>query len=213
MCSECAKVDLGFSDEKFPQGTHMCYIYNDDEERESLISKYLSAGLKNNERVAYFAHTMDKSEILEMMKGNGQDVQADESDNLIVAGAKETYCPDGTFDMDRMVRNLTDFYQGTIAEGYSTARVSGEMLWVLDGQPGTERLMEYESLGDIVLKPNPITIICQYDARKFDGATILNCLKVHPYMIVKGQIVRNPYYLSHEEFMAEKKKNSTSGQE
>jgi hypothetical protein len=207
MCTDCSKVDLGFSDEKFPQGTHMCYIYNDDNERKSIISKFLLAGMNNNERVAYFAHTMDKAEILGMMREEGLHVPEENTNNLVVADAGETYCPDGTFDMNRMVKNLTDFYQGTIAEGFTTARVSGEMLWVLDGKPGTEHLMEYESLGDIVLKPNPITIICQYDARKFDGATILNCLKVHPYMIVKGQIVRNPYYMSHDEYMAEIGKN------
>lgn len=209
MCNECSKIDLGFSDEKFPQGTHMCYIYNDDEERKSVISKFLKAGLRDNERVAYFAHSMDKAELVDMINENGEALSDQESENLLVAPAKETYCPDGTFNMDNMVKNLTDFYQSTISDGFSTARVSGEMQWVLDRNPGTERLMEYESLGDIVLKPNPITIICQYDARKFDGATILNCLKVHPYMIVKGQIVRNPYYLTHEEFMAEMKKNAS----
>jgi hypothetical protein len=207
MCKECEKVDLGFTSEKFPQGTHMCYIYNDDEERKTIISKFLEAGLKGNERVAYFAHEMDKSEILDMMKNTGVNLADDESDKLLVANAEATYCPDGRFEMDRMVNNLTSFYQSTIADGFSTARVSGEMQWVLKGKPGTERLMEYESLGDIVLKPNPITIICQYDARKFDGATILNCLKVHPYMIVRGQIVQNPYYMTHDEFMAEYKKN------
>jgi hypothetical protein len=209
MCTECANIDLGFCNEKFPKGTHMCYIYNDDEERKSIISKFLCAGMNQNERVAYFAHSMDKDEVLDMIREEGVEVTKENSEKLVVAAAGETYCPDGRFEMNRMVKNLTDFYQETIAEGFSTARVSGEMQWVLDGKPGTEQLMEYESLGDIVLKPNPITIICQYDARKFDGATILNCLKVHPYMIVKGQIVRNPYYMTHEEFMEERKKNGT----
>ncbi len=34
---------------------------------------------------------------------------------------------------------------------------------------------------------------CQYDARRFDGATLFDVLKVHPMMIIRGQVVRNPF--------------------
>ena len=30
-------VSMGFSDQKFPAGTHMCLIYDDDEERRGLV--------------------------------------------------------------------------------------------------------------------------------------------------------------------------------
>jgi hypothetical protein len=43
--------------------------------------------------------------------------------------------------------------------------------------------------------------VCQYDANRFDGATILKCLEVHPYMIVHGQVVHNPYYITPQEFL------------
>ncbi len=212
MCKDCTNVEMGFTSDKFPRGTHMCYIYNDDEEREAIISKFLGAGLKENEKVVYFAHEKNKPEMLDMMGKEGVELSGEELDHFFVAKAMDTYCPTGKFELETMVDGLTGFYQGAIAEGYSGVRVSGEMQWALEHKPGTERLMEYESLGDIVLKPNPLTLICQYDARKFDGATLLNCLKVHPYMIVRGQIVQNPYYMTHEEFMEEYRKNGGSGE-
>lgn len=208
MCTYPSEIELGFTEKKFPHGTHMCYIYNDDEEREAIISKFIEAGLKANEKVAYFAHTMDRSEVLNFMRKKKISLTEENTQHLIVTKARETYCPSGEFVIETMVDNLINFYQMTRKEGYSGARVSGEMAWALEGLPGSERLMEYESLGDIVLKPNPITVLCQYDARKFDGSTLLNCLKVHPYMVVRGQVVQNPYYLSHEEFMLEFGKNA-----
>jgi hypothetical protein len=182
----------------------MCLIFSDDKEREEVMSRFIGAGLDGNERVAYFAHDSSKEEILDHLHEKCPDVK---DENLIITNARDTYCPNGEFVIDDMVKTLTAFYQGTIKEGYSGARVSGEMAWALEGLPGSDRVMEYESLGDIVLKPNPVTVICQYDARKFDGITLLNCLKVHPYMIVKGQVVQNPYYLSHDEFMKQNKKS------
>jgi hypothetical protein len=40
----------------------------------------------------------------------------------------------------------------------------------------------------------PVTAICQYDTRLFDGETLYRLLTVHPMMIVRGRVVRNPYY-------------------
>src|SRR5512133_3333321 len=204
MCEKHNLINLGFTDQQFPHGTHMCLIYSDDKEREEVMSRFIGAGLEGNERVAYFAHDSGREEILDHLHEKCPDVK---DENLIITNARDTYCPNGEFVIDDMVKTLTAFYQGTIKEGYSGARVSGEMAWALEGLPGSDRVMEYESLGDIVLKPNPVTVICQYDARKFDGITLLNCLKVHPYMIVKGQVVQNPYYLSHDEFMKQNKKS------
>ena len=49
----------------------------------------------------------------------------------------------------------------------------------------------------------PHSGMCQYDARRFDGATLFKVLKLHPWMIVRGKIVQNPYYMSSEEFLEE----------
>jgi hypothetical protein len=51
------QVKLGFTDERFPAGTHMCLVYDDDDERRRLIGRFIDAGLRDEERVAYFADT------------------------------------------------------------------------------------------------------------------------------------------------------------
>jgi hypothetical protein len=40
----------------------------------------------------------------------------------------------------------------------------------------------------------PITVMCQYDLRLFDGAMMFEVMNVHPVMIVGGQIFHNPFY-------------------
>lgn len=49
---------MGFTDERFPMGTHMCLIFDDEDERRKVISKFLAAGMYKREKVAYFADTM-----------------------------------------------------------------------------------------------------------------------------------------------------------
>lgn len=200
MCENHKNINLGFTSEPFPEGTHMCFIYNNEDERASVISKFLEAGVKGKEQVSYLAYDMSREEMNNWLRNVG--VSISEND-MILASTKETYCPSGEFIPENMLNKLRELYDNSKKENYSSARVSGEMIWALDNIPGSERLMEYESLINRVVVTHPITAICQYDANKFDGTTILNCLKVHPYMIVKSQIVKNPYYLTPEEYLEE----------
>ena len=36
--------------------------------------------------------------------------------------------------------------------------------------------------------------LCMYNVSKFDGATILDVLRTHPYTLNKGILMENPYY-------------------
>ena len=61
--------------------------------------------------------------------------------------------------------------------------------------------MDSEAWVNEALVTHPITAICQYDARRFDGATIFDVLMVHPMMIVHGHVTKNPYYMQPHEFL------------
>ncbi|MDI6740843.1 MAG: MEDS domain-containing protein [Candidatus Edwardsbacteria bacterium] len=195
-------ASMGFTEERFPAGTHMCLIYDDENERRKLIAKYLDAGLREREKVAYFVDTMPVDEVRDWLAGMG--VKMPKEDQLTLASAEKTYCPNGKFVPDEMMDGLRVLHQGSLDEGYSGARASGEMTWALRGIPGSERLIEYENLLNIVFETSPIVGLCQYDARRFSGALIFDILKVHPMMIVHGQVVKNPYYMRPEEFLRSK---------
>lgn len=196
-------IDMGFTKEPFPEGTHMCLIYDNDAYRQKVISQFLAKGLAVGEQVGYFADVTTPTEVATWLKSLGVEVEkllAEGTLEVFVAG--EVYCPDGQFVPQSMLRRLSDRYTHAVQDGYVGARASGEMSWALRTFPGSDRLMEYEALINTISATSPVTPICQYDARRFDGATLLNVLKVHPLMIVESQIVRNPYYLPPQEFLA-----------
>ncbi|MBI5479120.1 MAG: MEDS domain-containing protein [Deltaproteobacteria bacterium] len=193
---------MGFTDELFPTGTHMCLIYDHEDERRGVIGRFLDAGLQAREKVAYFADTMAPVEVAAWLRDMGVDVpRQGNAPGFSITVAEKTYCPDGRFAPEAMLSTLRAYHQSVVDQGYPGGRVSGEMSWALRGIPGSDRLMEYEALVNDVLATHPITAVCQYDARRFDGAAIFDVLKVHPMMIVHGRIVRNPYYLQPHEFL------------
>jgi len=202
MCADAARAALGFTDEPFPPGSHMCLLYDDDADRRRLIGSFLAAGVRTGDRVAYFVDTVTPADARSWLRELGLELpEDDQDDRFTLAAAEPTYCPEGVFVPERMLNALRDFHVGAVAGGYAGGRVSGEMSWALRGIPGSERLVEYESRVNALLVEHPVTAICQYDARRFDGTTLFEVLRVHPMMIVRGQVVRNPYYVKPRAFL------------
>lgn len=197
-------VQMGFTETPFPEGAHMCLIYDNDEQRDKIISRFLAAGLGRGEQVGYFADRTPPEAVRKWLREAGALIPDDGEDGpFTIYQAEAVYCPSGVFVPAEMLSRVGGCYDRAVNAGYSGARVSGEMSWALRGIPGSDRLMEYEALINTISEEHPVTPICQYDARLFDGATLLNVLKVHPLMIVQGQIVQNPYYVRPEEFLKE----------
>ncbi len=198
------EVDMGFTGEHFPEGTHMCLIYDNDEQRKIIIGQFLARGLTLGEQVFYFADMTTPKEIETWLQEAGLDLPSQKRNGEFETfKAEDVYYPTGRFEPSEMLARVSGCYDQAIQAGYHGSRASGEMSWALKGIPGSERLLEYEALINTIHDAHPITPICQYDARRFDGATLLNVLKVHPLMIVQGRIVQNPYYMPPEEFLKE----------
>ena len=204
MNNQRQEIDLGFTKEHFPEGIHMCLIYDREEDRQKIVSEYMAAGFKQGEQVRYFTDTTDPEDIRSWLVEAGVELPPTrENAPFSILKAESGYCPNGRFDPQEMINCMLPRYELARAAGYRGLRSCGEMTWTLKGIPGSERLLEYEVLLSTVIANFPHSGMCQYDARRFDGATLFNVLKVHPWMIVRGKIVQNPYYISPQEFHKE----------
>lgn len=203
MPHERHTVALGFADQTVPPGAHICQIFSADEERLDALMRFLRSGLEAGERAACFTEKLDETQLTNFLAERGLSCEElMESGALSRAGTSEVYFQDGRFDPDRMLALLRQFHKNSVADGFPAARVIGEMTADVQHIEGGSRLMEYESRVSMLLKEVPITAVCQYDANTFDGATIMEVLKVHPMMVIRGTVVHNPYYVPPEEFLA-----------
>ncbi len=195
MNSNAIRADLGFTKIELPLGTHICQIFSDDDERNDTLLQFLLSGLQNKERTACFSEKIDDIKLQQFLAEHGSDLeQARSQGDLITADVEDVYFQEGRFDSDRMLNMLTDFHNDALKEGYRAARVIGEMSPKIHKTPGGSRLFDYEAGVNQLLKKYPVTAVCQYDAHGFDGATIMDVMKVHPMMLVRGNVIYNPFY-------------------
>lgn len=203
MYPQGAMISLGFTNDKTPVGTHICQIFSDDDERGEALLKFLVSGLAAGERAACFSEKMTAQTIRGFFNYHGLSFEhLSGSGAFSLSGTRQAYFQDNRFDPDRMLGVLTRYYEESLTMGFNGARVIGEMLPEVQQLPGGERLLEYESRVSLLLRTHPVTSVCQYDARVFDGTTIMDILTVHPLMVVRGSIVRNPFFIPPEEFLA-----------
>ncbi len=205
MNGQRQEMDMGFTKEIFPDLHHLCLIYDSEDQRRKIVSEYLAAGLKRGEIVRYFADTTAPDDIYAWLSEMG--VRPRDDDSFRIIKAEDSYCPSGRFVPQQVLDNAVARYAAASKAGYTGSRACGEMTWVLKGIPDSDRLLEYEVGLNMIHNDFPRVGMCQYDARLFDGAMLFKVLQVHPYMIAQGQIVRNPYYITPEEFLAKSQVN------
>ena len=204
MNGEGRGVDMGFTQERFPRGIHMCLIFDQEEYRRKIVSEFLAAGLSQGELVRYMTDVNTAQDVLSWLSDIGVELpELRQEGPFLMFSAKDAYCPNGRFDPMEVIDLMKSRYDQAKNLGYPGTRGAGEMSWALKGIPGSDRLIEFEALINAASEKYHFLGICQYDARLFDGATLLNVLKVHPYMIAREQIVRNPFYIRPEEFLKE----------
>ncbi|MBI4806757.1 MAG: MEDS domain-containing protein [Desulfovibrio sp.] len=200
--SDRLKISLGFTGQQFEPGVHICQIFSEDNERQDALLQFILSGLQAGERVSCFSEKATEEALDEYLSNFGISYsKVRESGSLTLSGTRQVYYQDDRFDPERMLGLLRTFYEDATGTGYRAARVIGEMTPEVQHLPGGSRLLEYESRVSMLLRQYPVTAVCQYDARSFDGATIMDVLKVHPYMIVRNSVVHNPFFIAPEQYL------------
>ncbi|TAM45864.1 MAG: PAS domain S-box protein [Acidobacteria bacterium] len=183
-------------------GDHLCCIYQSEEEHRAVLAPYLNQGLERREKVLYIvdAHTGDA--ILGYLRERGVAVDTFlASGQLAILTRKDAYLREGRFDPEHMIALLASETDRARTEGWSALRVTGEMTWALRGEPGSERLIEYESRLNDFFPGSACLAICQYDRRRFSPEVLLDVLHTHPYVLLGTKLYDNFYYLPPSAFL------------
>ena len=203
MAPSLPTISLGFTEQQLSSGVHICQIFSDDNERQQALLTFLLSGLQSGERTSCFSEHIEEQTLAKFLDSHGISYNEVRSTGaLTLAGTLEIYFQNNRFDPERMLDFLSKFHEDSVTQGYSAARIIGEMTQEIQHLQGGSRLLEYESKVSLLLREHPVTTVCQYDARSFDGAMIMDILKVHPLMVIRGSVVHNPFFITPEEFLS-----------
>jgi uncharacterized protein (DUF4213/DUF364 family) len=193
------KIPLGCVPYDVDEGSHICLIYTSEAERRESLLKYLLRGLVENECCAAFSAELREEEIREYLEDHSLDLDQEILKGALTLGtSKQILIKEGRFEPQNMLDTLVEFYKAAEAGGFKRIRAVGEMTPEVEKVADSKDVMRFESQITQLIRNFPMTALCQYNAQAFDGAMIMDVLKVHPQIIVNGAVVENPFFLKPE---------------
>ena len=194
--SEQDSLDLGFGNYSCNWGVHICGLYETEEERDEIIFGFLRQGDIAGDLQLYVPAERTIGDFRKQYATlcEGCEQHTHDEDCFQLFPIKDLYYPDGVFSPVSMDEGLDSFFEESQKSGPRNIRATAEMVWALEAVPGVEHLMAYESRLNYFIENKPWISICLYNLTKFDGATIMQVLRTHPYTISKGVITENPFY-------------------
>jgi two-component system, sensor histidine kinase PdtaS len=180
----------------YKEGDHVCTLFASHEEQLQAAVEYIRGGLARGERCLYVCceHTLD--DFRAALKRAAIDVEAEEARAALVLLTKyDGHLNGGSFDPDRMIELLHAAVKSALDDGFKGLCAAGDMSWILDGVPGSERLAEYEARLNRFYESNHALGLCLYNLRTTPPEVLDDCLATHAVVRVEGPILlSNPFY-------------------
>ena len=187
----------------YQQGDHVCTLFASPQEQLQAAVEYIR-GLSRGERCLYVCGEHHVDEFREALNEAGIAVAAEERRGALVLLTKDDgHLKGGSFDPDRMIAMLEDAVKDTLEAGFTGLRAAGDMNWLLDQAPGSERLAEYEARLNRFYESNRALGLCLYNLGTMPPSAIDDCLATHQYVRVDGPLLlSNPFYELPEKAMS-----------
>ena len=180
----------------YQQGDHVCTLYTTPEEQLTAAIEYIRGGLARGERCLYICCEHDVEQFRRALTDAGIDADAAEQRTaLILLTKQDGHLKGGAFDPAAMLGTLAAAVSDALAAGFAGLCAAGDMTWLLDEAPGSDRIVEYESQLNHFYKSNRALGLCQYNRKTLPAAFLDHCLATHQHIRVDGPILlSNPFY-------------------
>ena len=190
-------------EEHFDTGIHVCQLFSDEEDRlESMVS-YLASGIEAGQKCCCCTFADSQPALGAYFKSSGLSlIDARERGQLSFVEADRVWLADGRFDPELLLSRLSDFRDSADGEGWRGVRIIAEISPAIPEMPGGGRLIEFEVEVNRLFRDRPMSMVCQYDLRRFNGAILMDVLRVHPFIMIRGSLMPNPFYLPADDARA-----------
>jgi hypothetical protein len=158
-----------------PVPGHLATFYATDAGRTRLTIPFLAEGLRSGQP-CFLVATNDVLKIYMEALRNQDGVKLSRA---LASGQLTAVGFDGA-TVDKAVAFWEGKFADILSRGPSLIRHVGEMACVRPMFPSENEMLRFEEGYEVMCRRFPVSAICQYDVRQFDGIAMLRVLKSHP---------------------------------
>lgn len=172
--TDVSAVSVGGS--SVPMRSHIAPIYGTDAGGLRLSIPFLADGLRAGHHCYLAAAGVVLNRSVDALSEEGLDLDAANDAGLLTIVGWPGASVQG------VIANWERLFAKALAGGPTVIRVVGEMASERTMFASDAEMLAYEEAYDLMARRYPAVTLCQYDAREFNGATMLRALKAHPDM-------------------------------
>lgn len=196
-------VRFGTEETLVPVGSHICLLYRTEEERDRIAVPFVREGVRDGASCRYVVDDQTAEHLRQGLSAAGVNVAAVEASNqLKILTAADTYLRNAPFNYHEMFAFWDVVVEEVRAANLPYSRCAGETAFLQHGAPGLEHFMEYEAQLNNYVPKVPLVVLCLYNLMKLSGDLVAGVLQTHPYAVMGGVLIQNPYYIAPETFLA-----------
>jgi len=147
---------------KVPVGSHVCLVYETDEQVVDIVVPYFEESLRNNEvGIWVLTKSLKRDKVKKALKMNipGIDDYI-EKEQMIIIGDEDVYTKSGRFDQEQTLRFWAGEQKKALDKGFKGISVCGNGNWVRQAQ--WNELVNYERSAQEFMRGKHIKAICAY---------------------------------------------------
>jgi PAS domain S-box-containing protein len=168
-----------------PWGTHFCLFYEKKADLLDIAIAYCKAGLESQEFCLWVvADPLTVEEATRALNEAIPDCYRYFADQSIeIVASREWYLPDGTFDLNRVIRGWNEKLAHALARGYDGVRVTGDTAWL--EKKACKGFCEYEELLNHAVTNQRIAVLCTYPLASCSATEILDVVRNHQFAVTQ----------------------------
>jgi len=181
---------------------HCCLIFQSREEQFAAVIPFLRLGVARGEKCIWLVNERARLAVTEAVGQEGTDLAA-----ALGSGGLEVLSPEAARlrppggRPSPILAPLEAALKAALAAGFSGLRTTVEVADLCPKKVGAEWLSPHESRLGAFLKRNPCLTMCQYHRRHFPAEVLLRVIRTHPFVIHRGMLWQNFYYVPPGEFL------------
>lgn len=162
-------------------GDHLCLPVDSDEERLAGTAEFVAHGLGRGGKVMVLTYTESPDEmaaaLVERVVGACDALAAGQ---LLLSVSVDVLFRSGEFDPQRTRALLRAQTERAHEQGYAGLWVAADLAWSRSGLPGSEALLDYETVANLAFLDRQIAAVCIYDLRIFPMRIMEQFCSAHP---------------------------------
>jgi MEDS: MEthanogen/methylotroph, DcmR Sensory domain len=183
---------------------HICAFFHDEDEESRVLLPFIKEGLDRGDKAMHIVDPMRRCQHVERLEAQGLPIaDAERRGQFVLHGWDEIYLAGNCFDPQRWLANMERTLTEARQQGFPQTRIICHMEWAVAEYPGVDRIVEHETLANVLWNRLRDPVICVYDLNRFSGGVVMGILRAHPMILIGPVLHENPFYLPPEEYLEE----------